>query len=143
MAEIRDLGTLVAEVVERLVANRLPAGYEAPIRRGSAAGTLSVVRDPDEGDEELLLVRLRIMREPRDAPHFHRRLLELNGSMHGKAAFAVDGAGVVLLMAGRPLADLDPGEAIDLILWTADRADHFDDLLLGEFGEEHALGRQP
>jgi hypothetical protein len=142
VTEIRDLGALVAEVVDRLASNRLPAGYEAPIRRGSAAGTLSVVLDPDDDDNELLLVRLRIMREPRDAAHFHRRLLELNGSMHGKAAFAVDGDGIVLLMAGRPLVDLDPGEAIDLILWTADRADHFDDLLLGEFGAEYALGAE-
>lgn len=143
MTEIRDLGTLVAEVVDRLSSNRLAPGFEAPIRRGSAAGTLAVVLDPDDDDAELLLVRLRIMREPRDEPAFHRRLLELNRTMNGKAAFAVDDAGIVLLMAGRPVADLDPGEAIDLILWTADRADHFDDLLLNEFGSQHALGRTP
>jgi hypothetical protein len=101
---------------------------------------LAVILDPDDDDAELLLVRLRIMREPRDS-RFHRRLLELNRSMNGKAAFAVDDAGIVLLMAGRPVTDLDPGEAIDLILWTADRADRFDDLLLGEFGAEHALGQ--
>jgi hypothetical protein len=140
VTEIRDLGALVAEVVDRLVSNRLAPGFEAPIRRGSAEGTLAVILDPDDDDAELLLVRLRIMREPRDA-RFHRRLLELNRSMNGKAAFAVDDAGIVLLMAGRPVTDLDPGEAIDLILWTADRADRFDDLLLGEFGAEHALGQ--
>jgi hypothetical protein len=131
----------VAEVVDRLVSNRLAPGFEAPIRRGSAAGELKVVLDPDDDDIELLQVRLRIMREPRDAPGFHRRLLELNRSMNGKAAFAVDEQGVILLMAGRPVTDLDPGEAIDLILWTADRADHFDDLLLNEYGAEHALGQ--
>lgn len=140
MTEIRDLGALVAEVVDRLASHRLAPGFEAPIRRGSAAGTLSVVLDPDDDDAELLLVRLRIMHEPRGMPAFHRRLLELNRAMNGKAAFAVDESGVVLLMAGRPVTDLDPGEAIDLILWTADRADHFDDLLLGEFGAEHAIG---
>jgi antitoxin (DNA-binding transcriptional repressor) of toxin-antitoxin stability system len=140
MAEIRELRTLVAEVVERLESGRLRAGFEAPVRRGSAAGTLSVIADPDEAGAELLLIQLRIMREPRQQhPAFYRRLLELNRSMNGKAAFSVDGQGIVLLMAGRPVADLDPGEAIDLILWTADRADSFDDLLLGEFGAEHAI----
>ncbi len=143
LTEIRDLGALVTEVVDRLATGRLPAGYQADISRGSAAGTLAVIVDPDEDDAELLIVKLRIMREPVSAAAFHRRLLELNRSMNGKAAFAVDAEGIVVLLAGRPVADLDAGEAIDLILWTADRADHFDDLLLGEFGQEHALGPRP
>jgi len=140
LAEIRDLGDLVADVVDRLVTGRLQVGFMAPIRRGSAAGTLAVVPDPDEHGTNMLLVQLRIVRDAGGRhPGFYRRLLELNQAMNGKAAFSVDDEGVVLLMAGRPLTDLDPGEAIDLILWTADRADHFDDLLLGEFGAEYRL----
>ncbi|MCI0436952.1 MAG: YbjN domain-containing protein [Gemmatimonadetes bacterium] len=140
MTEIQDLGDLVAEVVERLVTGNLRPGYMAPIRRGSAAGTLAVIPDPDEDGANMLLVQLRIVRDPGTRnPAFYRRLLELNRSMNGKAAFSVDADNMVLLTAGRPMADLDPNEAIDLILWTADRADHFDDLLLGEFGAEYAL----
>ncbi len=140
MTEILDLRSLVADVVDRLETGRLHDGFLAPIRRGSAAGTLAVVPDPDEDGTSMLIVQLRIVRDPGTRnPAFYYRLLELNQAMNGKAAFSVDGEGVVLLTAGRPLADLDPGEAIDLILWTADRADHFDDLLLGEFGAEYAL----
>jgi len=42
------------------------------------------------------------------------------------------------LTAGRPVADLDPGELIDLILWTSEYADQLDDVLLGEFGDADA-----
>jgi hypothetical protein len=35
--------------------------------------------------------------------------------------------------------DLDPGEMLDLILWTANMADEMDDRLLDEFGRELAI----
>ena len=70
---------------------------------------------------------------------FTDRLLSLNNDFFGRAAFSVAEEGIVFLTAGRPVEDLDPGEIIDLILWTSEQADHFDDVLLSQFGYEHAL----
>ena len=56
------------------------------------------------------------------------RLLGLNHDFLGRAAFSVAKGGIVFLTAGRPVEDLDPGEIIDLILWTSEQADHFDDV---------------
>ena len=81
-----------------------------------------------------MVVRLAIMAVPAGrVEEFYRTLLELNHGLEGRAAFSVDGGGMVHLVAGRPLEDLDPGEVVDLILWTADQADHHDDLLLERF----------
>ena len=63
----------------------------------------------------------------------------LNHASLGRAAFSVDADGMVFLTSGRPVADLDPGELIDLILWTSEYADDLDDQLLAEFGTENAL----
>ena len=72
-------------------------------------------------------------------PLSYERLLELNHASLGRAAFSIDGDGLVCLTAGRPVEDLDPGELIDLILWTSEYADNIDDELLAEFGSENAL----
>mgnify|MGYP006179973041 CR=1 FL=1 len=71
--------------------------------------------------------------------HGFRRLLELNHAFRGRASFSLTAEGVVALVAARPVRDLDPSEVVDLILWTSHQADHFDDVLLTEFGYEHAL----
>ncbi len=34
---------------------------------------------------------------------------------------------------------MDPSELVDLILWTSEQADYFDDELLEEFGRENDL----
>ncbi len=70
------------------------------------------------------MVRLSIMGIPEDREACFRRLLELR---------------VRRPASGRPVEDLDPGEIIDLILWTSEKADHYDDILLEEFGYEHEL----
>jgi hypothetical protein len=88
----------------------------------------------------VLVVRLSIMRTPDTGRvAFYERLLKLNHAIKGRAAFSVDADGIVFLTAGRPVEDLDPGEIIDLILWTSEQADRFDDMLLTEFGYEHEL----
>ncbi len=140
MAEILSLMALVERILDHLAHGTLEAGFEEPIQRGSAAGFTGVVRESEGPEGLVLVVRLSIMRVPaakRDA--FMDRILRLNHALLGRAAFSVGKDGIVFLTAGRPVEDIDPGEVIDLVLWTSEQADHFDDVLLSEFGYEHAL----
>ena len=140
MPEVTSLMGLVERIIEHVEDGSLAAGFEERIQRGSASGVTCVVRDADDPEGLVLLVRLSIMRvPPDDSAPLHRRLLELNHELKGRASFSVDDDGVVCLTAGRPVEDLDPGEVIDLLLWTSEQADHFDDLLLTEFGHEHTV----
>ena len=139
MPEIRSLMDLVDRILDGLEDGTLVAGFEEPIERGSATGSVRVVKD-SEHDETLVVVRLSLMRVPETAGDaFYRRMLELNHASLGRAAFSIDADGVVFLTAGRPVADLDPDELIDLVLWTSEYADDLDDQLLAEFGSENAL----
>ena len=139
MPKITSLMELVDRIVDGLEDGTLVAGFEEPIERGSATGWVRVVDDP-EHPENLVVVRLSIMRVPETAgAAFYERLLELNHASLGRAAFSIDGDGIVCLTSGRPVEDLDPGELIDLILWTSEYADDLDDELLAEFGSENAL----
>ena len=138
MPKILSLMELVDRILDGLEDGTLAAGFEEPIERGSATGSVSVVADP-EHSESLVMVRLSIMRVPETArAAFYERLLELNHASLGRAAFSIDADGVVFLTSGRPVTDLDPGELIDLILWTSEYADELDDQLLAEFGEGSA-----
>lgn len=106
-----------------------------PIQRGSATGFVVVIPDPRDPSHEIVEVRLTIMPLPHDrAADLLKRLLELNATLHGRAAFALTDDGLVVLTAGRSTQDLDPGELVDVVLWTAEQADYFDDVLLAEFG---------
>jgi hypothetical protein len=135
MPKIMSLMELVDRILDGLEDGTLAAGFEEPIERGSATGFVSVVKDP-EHPESLVVVRLSIMRAPEAAgAPFYERLLELNHASLGRAALSIDADGMVFLTAGRPVADLDPGELIDLILWTGEYADELDDQLLAEFGD--------
>ena len=130
------------DLVDRIIADledgTLEAGFEEPIERGSATGSVRVVKDPEHA-EDLVVVRLSLMRVPEAAgAAFYERLLELNHASLGRAALSID-EGVVFLTSGRPVEDLDPGELIDLVLWTSEYADNLDDELLAEFGSENAL----
>ncbi len=139
MARIMALMDLVERILDGLEDGTLVAGFEAPIERGSATGSVRVVKEPGQ-PESLVVVRLSLMRVPESAgAAFFERLLELNHASLGRAAFSVDADGVVYLTAGRPVEDLDSGELIDLILWTSQYADDLDDKLLAEFGSENSL----
>ena len=139
MPEITALMELVDRILDGLEDGTLAAGFEEPIQRGSATGSVCVVKDP-EHHESLVVVRLSLMTVPETAAAaFYERLLELNHASLGRAAFSIDADGVVFLTAGRPVSDLDPGELIDLILWTSEYADELDDGLIAEFGSENAL----
>jgi hypothetical protein len=136
MSSIPSLLELVARVTEKLDDREAAAGFREPIRSGSAEGYVSIDVNPDEPDELLLMVRLAIMTVP-PGPHeeFFDELLRLNHAFGGRAAFSVSDDGHVALTAGRPLTDLDPGEVLDLILWTSEQADLHDDRLLARFGQ--------
>lgn len=140
MTEVTSLMGLVERIIEHIEDGTLAAGFEEKIQRGSASGSASVVRDGDDPDGLVLVVRLALMRVPENnqGPLF-RRLLELSHELQGRAAFSVHDDGLVYLTSGRPIEDLDPGEVIDLLLWTSEQADHFDDILLTDFGREHSL----
>lgn len=125
---------LVRDLIPRLADGTLRDGFEQPVRRGSARGTVAVVSDPHDHGTLIMVVRMQIMPVPAaDRPRLFRTLLELNARLKGRASFSIDDDAVVQLVAGRPLDDMDPGELVDLILWTSERADHYDDLLRREF----------
>lgn len=139
MPNITSLMHLVERIIDGLDDGTLVAGFEEPIQRGSATGFVRVQRDSEDG-EDLVVVRLSLMRVPETADAaFFKRLLDLNHASLGRATFSIGADGVVFLTAGRPVADLDSGELIDLILWTSEYADDLDDVLLAEFGEGSAL----
>ena len=140
MTEITNLGRLVNRVLAHLEDGSYEGGFCEPFQRGSADGTACILEDPDVRGEYVFQVQMVVMRTPpgREAA-FYRRLLELNQDLRGRAAFCVDERGAVSLMAARPVLDLDPSEVVDLILWTSQQADRLDDILLKEFGYEHAL----
>lgn len=135
MPDTPSLLELATRIIDQLDDWRGAVGFHEPLRRGSAEGYVSIEPTPDEPDELLLVVRLRVMpvrEESREA--LFTELLRLNHGFRGRAAFSLSDDGIVSLTAGRPLTDLDPGEVLDLILWTSQQADHYDDLLLEQFG---------
>lgn len=135
MPAIRSLLALVGTIVDRLEEEGAAAvGFREPIQRGSASGFVCIEPDPDDPETLLLVVQLELLPTPeRDHEAFFRHLLRLNRGFRGRAAFGVSEDGMVSLSAGRPITDLDPGEVLDLILWTSEQADLHDDLLAERF----------
>jgi hypothetical protein len=108
-------------------------------RRGSAGGHIALIDDPEQPEWSRLYVSYAVMRVPLEqAAAFYRRLLELNDHFGGLCSFSVDASDVVWLNAGRRLEGLDVNELEDLVMRTGYYADRYDDLLLDEFGREHA-----
>jgi len=141
MQSLSSLGAAVSSILEAFESGSLVAGFETPIRSGSAAGVVAVIDSPDDPGIDTLTVSLPIMRVPDSGQaQFYQRLLDLNNTLYGRAAFSVSKDGIVVLTAGRNVRDLEPDELVDLIIWTAEQADHLDDLLLEEFGYDLRLG---
>lgn len=131
---VDSLMEVVRDLVSRLEDGSLRVGYHNEVERGSARGSVAVIADPEEPASALLVVRMAIMSAPQnDLTRFLATLLELNHRFRGRAAFSLDDLGLVHLTAGRPLTDLDEGEIVDLLLWTTQQADHYDDLLIEAF----------
>jgi len=139
VAEITSLLDLVQRILDHIEDGTLRSGFEEPVHRGSASGFTCVVGDERDPESLLLVVRLQVVRVPAGmdaAGRLRERLLALNHQLRGRAAFSESPEGIVCLTAGRPVEDLDPGEVIDLILWTSEQADAYDDILIGEFGDD-------
>jgi hypothetical protein len=88
-----------------------------------------------DGDRNVLKVTAPVMKlgQAVDEKRLYQRLLELNASIVRGVAFGLRQETVVLV-AERPTADLDPPEVVDVIKRVEDFADHYDDLLVKEFG---------
>ena len=130
----QSLMDLVTELVTRLDEGSLHAGFRRPLQRGSAQGSVTVETDPTDTSQLMIVVRIEICPAPRsNLQLFLATLLELSHDMHGRAAFSLDDRGVVYLTAGRHIANLDEDEVIDLILWTSEQADYWDDVLMEAF----------
>ena len=129
-----SLMRVVTDLVTRLEAGTLTEGLRQRLERGSARGLVGIIADPLDPSHLIMVVRFEIMRAP-PAPRDELlvELLSLNHRLHGRASFSLGEDGVVHLSAGRPLDDLDPGEIVDLILWTSQLSDHYDDLLMDAF----------
>lgn len=131
---MQSLMALVTELVTRLDEGSLEAGFHRRVERGSARGSVAVEEDPEDPTQLTIVVRMAIRSIPAtDLEAFLATLLELNHGFHGRAAFAVDDTGEVQLTAGRHIASLDEDEVVDLILWTSEQADYWDDILQQSF----------
>lgn len=130
----KSLKRVVTDLVTRLEAGTLTEGLRQRLERGSARGLVGIIADPLEPVHLIMVVRFEIMRVPEGSrDDLLRELLSLNHRLHGRASFSLAEDDVVHLSAGRPLDDLDPGEIVDLILWTSQLADHYDDVLMDAF----------
>lgn len=91
------------------------------------------------GDTNVLRVTAPVLRMAADVDvlKLFRRLLELNASKVAGAAFGLRDDHVVLV-AERTTVDLDPSEVVDIIKRVEDFADHYDDVLVHEFGGRKA-----
>jgi hypothetical protein len=131
---MKSLMALVTELVSRVEKGSLDVGFNRTLQRGSAHGSVAVEVDPGDPSQLLIVVRMEICPAPRrNLQVFLATLLELNHGFHGRAAFSLDDLGVVYLNAGRHVANLDEDEVVDLILWTSEQADHWDDILMESF----------
>ncbi|MEJ2541259.1 MAG: hypothetical protein P8188_15040 [Gemmatimonadota bacterium] len=130
----RSLMRVVTDLITRLEAGTLTEGFRQRLQRGSAKGLVGIISDPRDPAQLIMVVRFEIMPgASQDREAFFLQLLTLNHRLHGRASFSLDDEGTVHLSSGRPLEDLDPGEIVDMILWTSEQADHFDDLLMEAF----------
>jgi hypothetical protein len=109
------------------------------IRRGSAEGMIMLLEDAQSPGDSAVVVSFPIMRIPAaGTARLCRHLLELNRSMMGRAAFSM-GEETVILLSSRPAAGLDGQELTEFVGWTARLADHYDDVLLEQYGYDNRL----
>jgi hypothetical protein len=104
------------------------------VRKGSALVTVTIY--PHGGDgENHLQVTADVLRldDKVDRLALYGRLLELNASTVKGAAFGLEN-GHVVLVSERSTVDLQLSEVKDLVARVEEYADHYDDLLAGEFG---------
>jgi hypothetical protein len=104
------------------------------VQKGSAFVTI-VIQGDDKAAENLLLVSAELVRLDAtvDRLKLFQRLLELNVSAIKGAAFGLRGDDVVLV-AERSTLDLDRSEVEEVLKKIEEYADHYDDVLVAQFG---------
>ena len=104
------------------------------VQKGSAFVTI-VIQGDDKAAENLLLVSAELVRLDAkvDRLKLFTRLLELNVSSIKGAAFGLR-KDDVLLVAERSTLDLDRSEVEEVLKKIEEYADHYDDVLVAEFG---------
>ena len=108
------------------------------VQNGSAFVTI-VLQGDDKASENLLLVSAELVRLDGkiDRLKLFQRLLELNVSSIKGAAFGLRGSDVVMV-AERSTLDLDRSEVEEVLKKVEEYADHYDDVLVAEFGGQLA-----
>jgi hypothetical protein len=108
------------------------------VAKGSAALQVRIVAPGEGRTMPFFQVASPVMKVPKGAA-FQDKLLALNFTMGGLAAFCVTPGGEVHLVAARSGEHLSPDEAAQVIGQVAHFSDLYDDALLQEFGPQHAL----
>lgn len=141
-ADLAAIRATISQIIDQLGGDSYEQRFARnawTVERGSASGLVMLLEDLKHPAASAIVISFPIMRVPEaSAARLCRRLLEMNRAMMGRASFAI-GEDAVVLMAARPAAGVDAGELVDFIGWTADVADHYDDVLLAEFGRELRL----
>ena len=119
----------------RLESDRGPAWR---FRQGSAEVLVFLTARAADGKSasNMIQVMAPVMRATADAlasTKLYRRLLDLNASGLTQAAFGLRGDDVILT-TDRSTAGLDPVEVEEMLHRIAGYADHYDDVLVAEFG---------
>jgi hypothetical protein len=140
-SNLRSCVQMIESVIQALghdpAKSRISTGSDADshawrVQKGSAFVTVSL---RNEAGENQLQVSAPVMRMDGKVVRakLYQRLLELNLTTIKGAAFALQGNDV-LLVAERPTLDLDLSEVEDLLKKIETYADHYDDVLVAEFG---------
>src|SRR5688572_27870319 len=140
-ANLRSCVQMVEETISSLGHSPNDARIDTPdgpswrVRKGSALVTVAILPGPSQDGENQLRVSADVIRidDRVDRGRFFQRLLELNFSTIKGAAFGLRGNDVVLI-AERSTVDLDRSEIDDLVARVQAYADHYDDMLVAEFG---------
>jgi type III secretion system-like peptide-binding chaperone len=98
--------------------------------KGSAEVYVAII---ETDGESFVQVTAPIMEVPENPTALFKRLLELNCDELSGAAFGVRGDRVVVTL-DRPAIDIDRVQLKEMIVRAGTYADHFDDLLVVEFG---------
>lgn len=98
--------------------------------KGSAEVYVAII---ETDGETYVQITAPIMEVPENPTALFKRLLELNCDELSGAAFGVRGDRVVITL-DRPAVDVDRAQLKEMIVRAGTYADHFDDLLVVEFG---------
>lgn len=111
------------------------------IIRGSAKGGIFLIENSNGQEEDsCVVVHFDIMKVPmKNTLAFYRHVLELNyGSVHD-GVFSINEDNNLCLAVSMKIRDMSALSIGEAIASASGKADHFDDILLDEFGQEYAI----